>query len=59
MNINRYIGWTMVLGTIFLLVTLGKLDLLVILLPLSLVLALGIGRSGPDKNRLTGGLKKG
>ena len=36
-------GWAMVFGAILLLVTLGKLDLLVILLPLSLLLALGIG----------------
>jgi hypothetical protein len=59
MNINQRAGWAMVLGAIVLLVSLGKLDLLVILLPLSLLLAYGIGRSGPDKTPLTGGLKKG
>ena len=48
----------MVLGTTLLLGILGKLDLLVILLPLSLLLAYGLGHSGPDKSRLTGGLKK-
>jgi len=59
MNINQCAGWAMVLGAILLLVTLGKLDLLVVLLPLSLLLAYGIGCSGHDKTRLTGGLKKG
>jgi hypothetical protein len=59
MNINQCAGWAMVLGSIVLLVSLGKLDLLVILLPLSLLLAYGIGCSGPDKTRLTGGLRKG
>ena len=59
MNINQFAGWTLVLGAILLLVTLGKLDLLVILLPLSLLLAYGIGCSGHDKTRLTGDIKKG
>jgi len=58
MNIHQCIGWAMVLGTTLLLGILGKLDLLVILLPLSLLLAYGLGHSGPDKSRLTGGLKK-
>lgn len=43
MNIDRYIGWTLVFAALFLLATRGKLDLLVILLPLSLLLACGIG----------------
>jgi hypothetical protein len=59
MNINQRAGWTLALGALLLLATLGKLDLLVILLPLSLLLACGIARSGHDKTRLTGGLKKG
>ena len=59
MNINQCAGWILVLGTILLLITLGELDLLVILLPLSLLLAYGIGCSRHDKTGLTGGLKKG
>ncbi len=59
MNVNRCAGWILVLGAILLLVTSGTLDLLVILLPLSLLLAFGIGCSGHDKTRLTGDLKKG
>jgi hypothetical protein len=59
MNVNQCAGWILVLGAILLLVTSGTLDLLVILLPLSLLLAFGIGCSGHDKTRLTGDLKKG
>ena len=59
MNIRQSAGWILVLGAILLLVTLGKLDLLVLLLPLSLLLAYGIGCSGHDKTRLTDGIKKG
>jgi len=39
MTIEQCIGWAMVFGAILLLVTLGKLELLVVLLPLSLLLA--------------------
>lgn len=59
MNIRQCVGWILVLGAILLLVTLGKLDLLVLLLPLSLLLAYGIGCSGHDKTRLTDSIKKG
>jgi hypothetical protein len=58
MNIEQCIGWAMVFGAILLLVTLGSLDLLIILLPLSLLLAGGIGCLAA-KSGLTGGLKKG
>ena len=58
MDIEQCLGWAMVCGAILLLVTLGKLDLLIILLPLSLLLAGGIGCFAA-KSRLTGGLKKG
>ena len=43
MDIEQCIGWAMVCGAILLLIALGKLDLLLILLPLSLLLAGGIG----------------
>jgi len=59
MNINQCVGWTLVLGAILLLVSLGKLDLLVVLLPLSLLLAYAIGCSGHSKTKLTDGIKKG
>jgi hypothetical protein len=51
--------WTLVFGTFSLLGILGKLDLLVILLPLSLVLAFVIACSGRRQNHLTPGIKKG
>jgi hypothetical protein len=59
MNRNQWAGWILIVGAIALLFTLGELDLLVILLPLSLLLAYGIGCSARDKTRLTDGLKKG
>ena len=59
MNVDRCIGWAMVFGAVLLLVSVGKLDLLLILLPLSLLLAYGIRCSWQNKNRLTGSLKKG
>jgi hypothetical protein len=59
MNLNQCTGWILVLGAILLLVTSGTLDLLVILIPLSLLLAFGIGCSGHEKTGLTGDLKKG
>lgn len=59
MNINQCAGWLLVLGTILLLVTVGRLDLLVILIPLSLLLAFGISCSGHSECRLTDAIKKG
>jgi hypothetical protein len=59
MNVNQCAGWALVLGAILLLATLGKLDLLLILLPLALLLAYGFGCSGFDKTKLTGEHKKG
>jgi len=59
MNVNQCAGGALVLGAMLLLITLGKLDLLVILLPLALLVACGFGRSGSAKTRLTGDLKKG
>jgi hypothetical protein len=51
--------WTLVFGTSLLLGILGKLDLLVILLPLSLVLAFVIAGLGRRQNHPTPGAKKG
>jgi len=58
-NISRSACWTLVLGAFLLLVTLGRLDLLLILLPLSLLFAFAIGCSGRRHNQLTPGVKKG
>jgi len=49
----------LVLSALLLLVALGRMDLLIILLPLSLLFALAIGCSGRRHNQLTPGVKKG
>lgn len=59
MNVNQCAGWALVLGATLLLVTLGSADLLVILIPLSLLLAFVIGCSGHHETGLTGDIKKG
>ena len=59
MNIHQCMGWAMVLGAILLLGTFGKLDLLVILLPLSLLLAWGIGYCARHKIPADGRPQKG
>jgi hypothetical protein len=59
MNVNQCVGWILVLGSVVLLVTQGKLDLLVILLPLAVLLALGIGCSEHHDAGLTSGVQKG
>jgi len=59
MNVHQCAGWILVLGSIVLLVTQGKLDLLIILFPLALLLAFGIGCSGHHDAGLTSGFKKG
>lgn len=51
--------WTVVFGTFLLLGILGKLDLLVILLPLSLALAFVVAGLGRRESRLTAEVKKG
>jgi hypothetical protein len=59
MTIEQCIGWAMVFGAILLLVTLGKLELLVILLPLSVLLACGIGCFTHHKIPADGRAQKG
>lgn len=51
--------WTLIFGTFLLLGIFGKLDLLVVLLPLSLLLAFVIAGSCRRQNRLTPGIKRG
>ena len=57
MNANQFAAGTLILITLVLLLALGKLDLLVILLPLSLLLSYGMARVG-KKTGLSVGLKK-
>ena len=59
MNANQCAGWILVLGATLLLITLGRADLLVILIPLSLLLAFVIGCSRDHKTGLTSDSKKG
>jgi hypothetical protein len=59
MNANQCAAWILVLGAVLLLFSHGNLDLLLILLPLSLLLAYGFGCPGHDKSRLTDDSKKG
>lgn len=51
--------WTLVFGTFLLLGVLGKLDLLVILLPLSLVLAFVVAGSRPGTKSPDAGSQNG
>jgi hypothetical protein len=47
-NYNKFAGWALCLASLLLLATLGKLDLLIVLLPLSILctfLAAGLNRS--------------
>jgi hypothetical protein len=53
------IGWILVLSSILLLITIDKVNLLVVLIPLALLLALVIGCPRHDKNGLTDNLRKG
>jgi hypothetical protein len=52
-------GWTLVIGALLLLAVMGKLDLLMFLIPVSLLLGCGLLWLGGSKTGLTGGGKKG
>jgi hypothetical protein len=58
MNTNSKPAWTLIIATLFLLMAMGKLDLLFILVPLSLLLGYGLLCLGGTKTRLTNGMKK-
>jgi hypothetical protein len=58
MNNNYKAGWILVIGTLFLLTVMGRLDLLLVLVPLSLLLGYGLLWLGGNKTGLTDGLKK-
>jgi hypothetical protein len=53
------IGWILIFSSILLLITIDKVDLLVVVLPLALLLAYLIGCPRHDKNGLTDNLRKG
>jgi Cu/Ag efflux pump CusA len=59
MSVNQCGGWVLVLGAVLLLITRGRADLLVILIPLSLLLAFVIGCSKQQETGLTSDGKKG
>jgi hypothetical protein len=53
------IGWILVLSSILLLITIDKVNLLVVLIPMAVVLALLVGCPRHAKNGLTDNLRKG
>ena len=57
--INHIMSGLLVFASLLLLVAIGKLGLLVIVLPVSLLLTLATVWSGRRENRLTPGRKKG
>jgi hypothetical protein len=59
MNTNAKSGWTLIIASLFLLMAMGKLDLLLILIPLSLLLGYGLLWLGGSKTGLTSRMKKG
>ena len=59
MKSNCTVGWSLVIGSIFLLIVRGNVDLLVFLVPLSLLLGCGLLWLGGTKTGLTSGTKKG
>jgi hypothetical protein len=58
MNTNCKAAWTLIIGSLFLLMVMGRLDLLFILVPLSLLLGYGLLWLGGTKTRLTNVVKK-
>jgi hypothetical protein len=59
MNTNAKSGWTLIIASLFLLMAMGKLDLLLILIPPSLLLGYGLLWLGGSKTGLTSRMKKG
>jgi hypothetical protein len=59
MNNDYKAAWTLIIITLILLMAIGKLDLLLILVPLSLLLGYGLLWLGGNKTGLTNRTKKG
>lgn len=58
-NLNKSAGWALCLASVLMLAGFGKLELLVVLLPVSAVLSLGIAavtglQDGADRTRKNG-----
>jgi hypothetical protein len=51
-------GWMLVIGALLLLIVMGKLDLLIFLVPVSLALGCGLLWLPKSKTGLTSGMKK-
>ncbi|MGH9529089.1 MAG: hypothetical protein ACRD2S_04130 [Terriglobales bacterium] len=50
-NAHKFAGWTLCVIAVFLLISLGRADLMVVLLPLSLVFGWGISAAGHGGNK--------
>jgi hypothetical protein len=60
MKIEDCSGWILILGSMLLLVALGKIGLLVVLVPMSLLLAFAIVAClARNESKLSDGVKKG
>jgi hypothetical protein len=60
MNRENHAGWILILGTFVFLFVMGKISLLVLLIPLAILLAFAmVGCSGHHETKLTDGVKKG
>ncbi len=58
-NNSKAAGWALMISAFLLLIVTGKLDLLVVLIPLSLLLGYGLLWLGGNKTGLTNRIKKG
>jgi hypothetical protein len=58
-NLNKFGGWSLCLASLVLLASIGKLDLLLVLLPLSALLTLFIGAFNSRKDNPARNGKKG
>ena len=56
---QKYAGWCLVLAGFLLLGAYGRLDLLSVLLPMSLLLAIALPAGCGKKTKLSDGMKKG
>jgi len=56
---SKFASWLLIIASLLLLAFMGKLDLLPVLIPVSLLLGYGLLWLGGSKTRLTGSIKKG
>lgn len=55
---SKSVSWTLIIASLLLLIRTGKLDLLALLIPVSLLLGYGLLWLGGNKTGLTKGTKK-